>query len=119
MGSVTPLGETRRFVPPRLGADVDVLGVARSIASHCVFESGAQIRARIARSGLLSLSVPEEFGGADITNDVLSQAIAIISKADTAAAVAANPQDLASFQTAFKQVTANCGACHQTFRLKK
>jgi len=86
MGSVTPLGETRRFVSPRLGADVDVLGVARSIASHCVFESGAQIRARIARSGLLSLSVPEEFGGADITNDVLSRAIAIISKADTAAA---------------------------------
>ena len=38
---------------------------------------------------------------------------------DTAAAVAANPQDLASFQTTFKSVTANCGSCHQSYRVKK
>jgi cytochrome c556 len=40
-------------------------------------------------------------------------------KVDTAAAVTANPQDLASFQTAFKTVTANCGSCHQSYRVKK
>lgn len=86
MGSVTPLGERLRFVPPRLGADVDVLTVARTIAENCAVESPGQIHARIARSGLLALSVPTELGGADITNDVLSQALAIISAADAAAA---------------------------------
>lgn len=86
MGSVTPLGERLRFVPPRLGADIDVLTVARTIAENCAVESPGQIHARIARSGLLALSVPTELGGADITNDVLSQALAIISAADAGAA---------------------------------
>ena len=38
--------------------------------------------------------------------------------ADTAAAVAAAPQDLAAFQAAFGPVAANCGACHETYRLR-
>lgn len=86
MGSVTPLGERLRFVPPRLGADIDVLTVARAIAANCGVESPGHIHARIARSGLLALSVPTELGGADITNDILSQALAIISAADAEAA---------------------------------
>ncbi len=47
--------------------------------------------------------------------------VAIIDKykADTAAAVAADPQDLAAFQEQFKTVTANCGTCHQNFRVKR
>ncbi|MCO4318380.1 cytochrome c [Phyllobacterium sp. 21LDTY02-6] len=40
-------------------------------------------------------------------------------KADTAAAVAADPKDLESFKTAFSQVSKNCGTCHQTYRIKK
>lgn len=86
MGSVTPLGERIRFVSPRLGADGDVLTVARTIAEKCAVESPGQIHARIARSGLLALSVPNELGGADITNDILSQALSIISAADAGAA---------------------------------
>lgn len=86
MGSVTPLGEKKRFVSPRLGADGDVLSVARTIAQQCPLENAGQIRARIARSGLLSLSVPDELGGADITNDILAQALSIISAADIEAA---------------------------------
>ncbi|CUX60114.1 MULTISPECIES: acyl-CoA dehydrogenase family protein [Agrobacterium] len=86
MGSVTPLGERLRFVPPRLGADMDVLTVARTIAEKCAIENSGQIHARIARSGLLALSVPTELGGADITNDVLSQALSIISAVNAEAA---------------------------------
>ena len=37
--------------------------------------------------------------------------------ADVAAALAANPQDLAAFQAAFGPVAANCGSCHQAYRL--
>lgn len=40
-------------------------------------------------------------------------------KADAAAAAAAKPQDLDSFKLVFAQVSQNCGACHQTFRVKK
>lgn len=47
--------------------------------------------------------------------------IAIVDKfkADTAAAAQAKPQDLASFQAQFQKVTANCGTCHQGFRVRR
>ena len=38
-------------------------------------------------------------------------------KADAAAAAAAKPQDLQSFQQVFGAVASNCGACHQKYRL--
>ena len=38
-------------------------------------------------------------------------------KADTEAAVAANPQDLDSFKPVFGSVAQNCGSCHETYRL--
>jgi cytochrome c556 len=37
--------------------------------------------------------------------------------ADVAAAVAAPPADLAAFQAQFGAITANCGACHQAYRM--
>ncbi len=38
-------------------------------------------------------------------------------KADVAAAVAAPPQDLDTFKAQFGTIAANCGGCHQTYRL--
>ncbi|PWL19054.1 cytochrome C [Falsochrobactrum shanghaiense] len=40
-------------------------------------------------------------------------------RTDAAAAVAANPQDLDALKPAFQQVAANCGSCHQAYRIKK
>jgi cytochrome c556 len=40
-------------------------------------------------------------------------------RTDAAAAVAAEPQDVDALKTAFQQVAANCGSCHQAFRVKK
>ena len=37
--------------------------------------------------------------------------------ADVAAAVAANPQDLAGFQAVFGPVAGNCGTCHEAYRM--
>ena len=37
--------------------------------------------------------------------------------ADSAAAAAAKPNDLASFQAVFGPVAAHCGTCHQAYRL--
>lgn len=36
-----------------------------------------------------------------------------------ATAAAASATDLASFRTAFGQVTKNCGSCHETYRIKR
>lgn len=38
---------------------------------------------------------------------------------DTAAAVAAKPQNLADFGKQFGAVTSNCKSCHESFRVKK
>ena len=38
-------------------------------------------------------------------------------KGDVTAAAAAKPQDIDAFRTEFGKVTANCGACHQAWRL--
>lgn len=40
-------------------------------------------------------------------------------RVDTAAAAAANPQDLDALKVQFNAVTANCGGCHEKFRMKK
>lgn len=40
-------------------------------------------------------------------------------KADAAEAVAAAPADLGALRAAFGKVAANCGGCHETFRIKK
>ncbi len=37
--------------------------------------------------------------------------------ADVEAAIAANPQDLATFQQVFGPVASNCGSCHQDYKL--
>lgn len=38
-------------------------------------------------------------------------------EADTQAALAANPQDLATFQQVFGSVASNCGSCHEAYRM--
>ena len=38
-------------------------------------------------------------------------------EADVKAAVAANPQDLGSFQAVFGAMASNCGSCHEAYRL--
>lgn len=37
---------------------------------------------------------------------------------DAAAAVEANPQDLAAFQAVFGPAASNCGSCHEKYRLE-
>jgi len=40
-------------------------------------------------------------------------------RTDAAAALAVKPQDLDALKPAFQQVAANCGSCHQAYRVKK
>jgi cytochrome c556 len=40
-------------------------------------------------------------------------------KAESAAAAAANPQDLEAFKTQFGALIGSCNGCHETYRVKK
>ncbi len=40
-------------------------------------------------------------------------------KADAAAAVASNPQDIEALKTQFGALTGGCGGCHEAYRVKK
>lgn len=40
-------------------------------------------------------------------------------RTDAAAAAEAKPQDMDQLKVAFQQVSANCGTCHQAYRVKK
>lgn len=40
-------------------------------------------------------------------------------RVDAAAALAAKPADLDALKPVFQQVAANCGSCHQAYRVKK
>lgn len=40
-------------------------------------------------------------------------------QSDTAAGIAAKPADIEAFRAAFGAATANCGACHKAYRVKK
>ena len=40
-------------------------------------------------------------------------------ESDLDASIAAAPQDKAAFMSVFQSVAGNCGACHETYRIKK
>lgn len=76
----------------RIRSDAEALQVARSVAGRLA--DGAALRDRervlpyaeldvIAQSGLFALTVPGEFGGADVTAGTLAEVFAILSAADT------------------------------------
>lgn len=83
MGSVMQFNEKIRVVPPQLFADDDILAAARDIARRCGMQAARQIHEAISQSGLLALSVPNDIGGADVTNDLIAQVIAIVAEIDT------------------------------------
>ncbi|MDS7594691.1 acyl-CoA dehydrogenase [Agrobacterium tumefaciens] len=83
MGSVMQFNEKIRAVPPQLFADDDILAAARDIACLCGMQAARQIHEAISQSGLLALSVPNDIGGADVTNDLIAQVIAIVAEIDT------------------------------------
>lgn len=79
MGSITHLNDRLRTVPQQIAADDQVVAAAAEVAA----DTGdlATILEHVARAGLLAISVPSEFGGADLPNDVITRAVSIISAA--------------------------------------
>jgi Acyl-CoA dehydrogenases len=81
MGSITQLNERLRTVPQQLDADEQVIAAAEQVAVFSENTDTETLLDQIARAGLLAISIPSEFGGADLPNDVIARAVSIISRA--------------------------------------
>ncbi|SMD14670.1 acyl-CoA dehydrogenase family protein [Rhizobium sp. RU36D] len=75
MGTVTHLTERLRTVPTRIGAEDEVLGVAQHLASAEVSWED------VVQSGVFAISIPVDFGGLDVSNAVMAEAVSIIAAA--------------------------------------
>ncbi|SSC70010.1 unnamed protein product [Ciceribacter sp. T2.26MG-112.2] len=85
MGTITHLHERLRPVPNRIDAEGDVLAAASAVLPVL---SQLPVAEALSRSGLLPLSVPSDFGGLDVSNVVLAEAVSVIAAVSTRAAEA-------------------------------
>lgn len=89
MGTVTHLHERLRTVPTRIGHEDEVLSVARQLVNEG--QAGTQSLVSweaLVQSGLFAISIPVDFGGLDISNAVMAEAVSIIAAASPESAVA-------------------------------
>jgi len=92
MSKVINLAGTLRAVSPYIRTEDEAIEVAKALANE--IRSGASRRdrqrilphhelERVAQSGILGITVPAEYGGADISNPFLAEVLAILSEADS------------------------------------
>jgi len=96
MAVISLFSETTPTAIGRPAGDDDALEIARNLATIFAARAG-EWRSRggapkielqlLARSGLLGISVPSEFGGIDVSNAVLSEVASTISQADPSIAI--------------------------------
>ncbi|CDZ39605.1 Sulfur acquisition oxidoreductase, SfnB family [Neorhizobium galegae bv. officinalis] len=100
MSRVFHLAGKIRAVAPYLATEDQAIEVAMGLSARIAEGSSLRDRERllphdemelVARSGLLGITVPAEYGGADISNAFLAEVIAILSEAD--ASVGQIPQN--------------------------
>ena len=91
MATVSHFSERARPAANRLKTEEEALDVARQLAATFAERASERDINRIipyeeidllAQSGLLGITVPDEYGGADVSNAVLAEVIAILSEAD-------------------------------------
>jgi SfnB family sulfur acquisition oxidoreductase len=91
MANVSHLSERTRPIAHRLATEEEALEAARRLANTFAERASERDVNRIipydeidllAQSGLLGVTVPDEYGGADISNAVLAEITAILSEAD-------------------------------------
>lgn len=92
MSNVVGFTARIRAVAPFIGSEDHAIDVAKTLAEQIRQGSSHRDRQRIlphheleavAQSGLLGVTVPAEYGGADISNPFLAEVIAILSEADS------------------------------------
>lgn len=83
MGSITQLNDKLRSVPQQLVSDDQ----ARSVIQE-IFALGSDVDLLdvAAKKGLLAISVPSDFGGADLPNDLIADLVTAIARRSESAA---------------------------------
>lgn len=84
MGTITHLHERLRAVPKRIDTEGDVLAAVSAVLPALAQMPVAET---LGRSGLLAVSVPSDFGGLDVSNVVLAEAVSQFSAVSTGAAL--------------------------------
>ncbi|MBB3649017.1 SfnB family sulfur acquisition oxidoreductase [Rhizobium sp. BK619] len=91
MNTVLRQADQIRPVADRIGSDEEAVETARKLAAQFAARAAARDADRIlpfseldllARSGLLAITVPAQYGGLDVSNAVLAEITAILSQAD-------------------------------------
>ncbi|KPH06662.1 SfnB family sulfur acquisition oxidoreductase (plasmid) [Rhizobium acidisoli] len=91
MNTVLRQADQIRPVADRIGSDEEAIATARRLAAQFAARAAERDADRIlpfseldllARSGLLAITVPAQFGGLDVSNAVLAEITAILSQAD-------------------------------------
>lgn len=98
-------GETEFDAVAALAALTAISEVAGTVGEY--FPEGSE-------TGFETEAMPAIWSDRDGFNATLAK-----FKVDADAAVAAAPADLDGLKTVFGPLTKNCGACHETYRLKK
>ncbi|PDT81594.1 acyl-CoA dehydrogenase family protein [Sinorhizobium sp. BJ1] len=86
MGSITHLHERLRPVPLRISSDEEVLTAAGEVVALGADAPAAVLTDALVRSGLLAISIPSDFDGADVSNGLIAQAVSQIAEVQPAAA---------------------------------
>jgi len=86
MGSITHLHGRLRPVPLRIASDEEVLAAAAEIVALGADVPAGLLAEALVRSGLLAISIPSEFDGADVSNGLIAQAVSQIAQVQPAAA---------------------------------
>jgi alkylation response protein AidB-like acyl-CoA dehydrogenase len=92
MSKVINLAGTLRAVSPYIRTEDEAIEVAKALANEIRtgFNRHDQqsilshhTPERVAQSGILGISVPTEYGGADISNPFLAEVVALLSEVDS------------------------------------
>lgn len=80
MGTITHLNERQRTAPIRITTEEEALAVSKDLAISLAGVQNGALSEALSRSGLLAVSIPSDFGGADVSNVVLSQIVAVLAQ---------------------------------------
>ncbi|WP_313604201.1 acyl-CoA dehydrogenase family protein [Rhizobium sp.] len=92
MSKVVNLAGTLRAVSPYIRTEDEAIEVAKALANEIRTGFNRHDRQsilshhtpeRVAQSGILGISVPTEYGGADISNPFLAEVVALLSEVDS------------------------------------
>ncbi len=86
MGSITHLHERLRPVPLRIASDEELLAAAGEVIALGKDAPATFLADALVRSGLLAISIPSDFDGADVANGLIAQVVSQIAQTQPSAA---------------------------------